>query len=76
MVQLYTDDQEHNYLSDAQYIAMMNALLTWIDEGKKPTVDEVSKICRKLDEKWEPQSNCHFAPEFKPNSLFSSTPLR
>ncbi len=76
MVQLYTDDQEHNYLSDAQYIAMMNALLAWIDEGKKPTADEVSKICRKLDEKWEPQSNCHFVPEFKPNSLSSRTPLR
>lgn len=76
MVQLYTDDHEHSYLTDAQYVAAMNALLAWVDQGKKPTPIEVEKQCKTLDAKWDPSKECHIVPEFKPSPLSTRVPVR
>lgn len=76
MVQLFTNDKEHSYLSDAQYVAAMNALLAWVDGGKKPTPVEVEKQCNALDAKWKPQSDCRILPEYKPASLSTRVPTR
>lgn len=76
MVQLFTNDKEHSYLSDAQYVAAMNALLAWVDGGKKPTPAEVEKQCNALDAKWKPQSDCRILPEYKPASLSTRVPTR
>ena len=71
MTQLFTNDKEHSYLSDAQYVAAMNALLAWTDGGKKPTPADVEKQCSALDAKWKPQSDCRILPEYKPAPLAS-----
>lgn len=76
MVQLYTDDKAHSYLSDAQYVASMNALLDWLDNGKKPTPTSVASDCSKLDEKWQPSKECRFLLDFKPEPLSSRVPVR
>ncbi len=76
MVQLYTNDKEHSYLSDAQYIAAMNALVAWIETGKKPTPLEISQKCGMLDSKWHPTTDCRMMPEYKPLPLSSRVPTR
>lgn len=76
LVQLYTNDKEHSYLSDAQYVAAMNALLTWVDSGKKPTPQDVAQKCSTLDVKWNPQGDCRILPEYKPAPLSARVPAR
>ncbi len=76
MVQLYTNDKEHSYLSDAQYVAAMNALLAWVDGGKKPTPNDVEKQCKALDSKWDPSHECRIVPEFNPLPLSTRVPAR
>ncbi|MBP1680513.1 MAG: putative periplasmic protein [Proteobacteria bacterium] len=76
LVQLYTNDKEHSYLSDAQYVAAMSTLLTWVDTGKKPTPQDVVQKCSALDAKWNPQSDCRILPEYKPAPLSSRVPAR
>lgn len=76
MVQLYTKDKEHSYLSDAQYIAAMNALLAWVDASKKPTPSQVEKQCKALNAKWKPSEECRIVSDFKPSALSTRTPTR
>lgn len=76
LVQLYTNDKEHSYLSDAQYVAAMNALLTWVESGKKPTPQDVAQKCITLDAKWKPQGDCRILPEYKPAPLSTRVPAR
>ena len=76
LVQLYTNDKEHSYLSDAQYVAAMNALLTWVESGKKPTPQDVAQKCSTLDVKWNPQGDCRILPEYKPAPLSARVPAR
>ncbi|MFV0481300.1 MAG: alpha/beta hydrolase family protein [Campylobacteraceae bacterium] len=76
LVQLYTNDAGHSYLSDAQYVATMNALLEWIDNAKKPTPTSVANDCKKLDKKWDPQNECRILPEYEPKPLSSRVPAR
>lgn len=76
LVQLYTDDKEHSYLSDAQYVSAMNALLKWVESQKKPTPMDIAKQCTTLEAKWNPQSDCRFLPEYKPAPLSSRVPAR
>lgn len=76
LVQLYTDDKEHSYLSDAQYVSAMNALVKWVENHKKPTPMDIAKQCSTLETKWNPQSDCRFLPEYKPEPLSSRVPAR
>lgn len=76
LVQLYTNDKEHSYLSDAQYVAAMSALLSWVDSGKKPTPQDVAQKCSTLDVKWNPHSDCRILPEYKPAPLSARVPAR
>ena len=73
MVQLYTNDKEHSYLSDAQYIAAMNALLAWVDRGEKPTPASVEQRCKELD---ATKNECRIVPEYKPAPLSSRSVVR
>jgi len=76
LVQLFTNDREHSYLSDAQYVAAMKALLAWVDTGKKPTPSDVLQQCNTLDAKWNPYKECRILPEFKPLPLSNRVPKR
>ena len=66
LVQLFTDDREHSYLSDAQYVVAMQALLQWVERGVKPTPASVARQCRALDAKFAPATGCRFLPDYMP----------
>ena len=69
LVQTFTDEHEHSYLADAEYVALMQALLTWVERGEKPTPAKVADRCRALESGFG--AGCRFVPGYEPGSLDS-----
>ena len=69
LVQVFTDDRDHSYLSDAQYLAAMNGLLDWAERGVEPTPASVAAACSKVDAAFDPAKGCRFLPDYKPRPL-------
>jgi pimeloyl-ACP methyl ester carboxylesterase len=63
LVQTFTDDHEHTYLSDPQYAAAMQALLGWVERGEKPTPQSVAERCTALEAAFGP--GCRFVPDYR-----------
>lgn len=76
LVQVFTDDSEHSYLSDAQYVAAMGSLMNWVERGEKPTPQSVADRCPRLDAAFDPAKGCRFLPAFQPRTLESRVPVR
>ncbi len=76
LVQVFTQDDNHSYLSDAQYVTAMRALLDWAASGDKPTPASIANQCAGVATNFEPQSGCRFLPEFQPQPLASRVPTR
>lgn len=76
LVQLFTDDGEHSYLSDAQYVTAMRALLTWVERGVKPTPRGMAEMCRALEERFAPATGCRMRPDYAPRPLGARVPKR
>ncbi len=62
LVQVFTADAEHSYLSDAQYLAAMAALLDWVERADKPTPASVAERCEAHDTDGR---GCRFLPSYK-----------
>lgn len=69
LVQTFSDDSEHSYLSDATYVSLLDALGAWIEQGRKPTPQSVAQGCTKMQARFP--SNCRFLPEYRPAPLES-----
>jgi alpha-beta hydrolase superfamily lysophospholipase len=67
LVQTYTDEHEHSYLADAEYVALMQALLAWVTQGDKPTPQTVADRCKALESSFG--DGCHFKPDYRPAPL-------
>ena len=77
LVQLYTDEHEHSYLSDAEYLAAMQELLAWIERADaKPTPHGVAARCAALPAAFDPDKGCRFLPDYRPVALDSRVPPR
>ncbi len=67
LVQTFTDEHEHSYLSDAEYPALMEALLAWVTKGEKPTPQQVADRCGALLPRFG--GACRFLPAYRPAPL-------
>jgi alpha-beta hydrolase superfamily lysophospholipase len=67
LAQTFTDEHEHSYLSDAEYPALMEALLAWIATGEKPTPQRIADRCAALLPRFG--GACHFVPAYRPAPL-------
>ena len=67
LVQTFTDEHEHSYLSDAEYPALMEALLAWVSKGEKPTPQQVADRCTALLPRYG--GACRFVPDYRPAPL-------
>ncbi|MEO8152040.1 MAG: DUF6351 family protein [Rhizobacter sp.] len=76
LAQVVTNDNEHSYLSDAQYIAAIESLLAWVEKGEKPDASALVARCTKLDPRFEPITGCRFLPGYQPAALSSRVPPR
>ncbi|MDM0043278.1 hypothetical protein QTH91_02170 [Variovorax dokdonensis] len=78
LVQLFSDEKEHSYLSDSEYVAMFDAMLAWIDRGEKPTPQSLAQRCEALKPRWDGdgKNGCHIRPDWKPQPLAARVPPR
>jgi alpha-beta hydrolase superfamily lysophospholipase len=67
LVQTWTHESEHSYLSSPEYAAQLEALMDWIDKGEKPTVQKIMALCDKFSKDYD--GGCHYAPDFNPKPL-------
>ncbi|WP_374566371.1 hypothetical protein [Ideonella sp.] len=67
LVQTFTRDREHSYLSDAAYATLMQALLRWVDQGDKPTPAGIAAACPALEARFG--AGCRFEPGYRPAPL-------
>jgi hypothetical protein len=74
LVQTFTADSEHSYLSDVQYLAAIDALLAWARRGEKPTPASVADRCKALEA--TAGAGCRFQPAYRPAPLAERVPAR
>ena len=74
LVQTYTGDRDHSYLSDPTYAALMEALSAWATQGKKPTPAGVAAGCEKA--RAVLGATCRFEPGYAPKALDTRVPPR
>ncbi len=75
LVQVFTDQADHSYLSDPEYPAAMGALMSWIDHGEKPVPQQVARLCAGMAKRF-PDGGCQFRPDFQPQPLAARVPKR
>jgi hypothetical protein len=69
LVQTFSDEHEHSYLSDPQYPALLTALLDWVDHGDKPTPTSVAARCKAFEASYGP--GCRIRPGYRSPPLAS-----
>jgi hypothetical protein len=74
LVQTFTDDHEHSYLSDAAYATLMAALLQWVDGGPQPTPAGIAQACPAQAAAFG--AGCRFLPDYRPQPLSARVPPR
>jgi hypothetical protein len=67
LVQTFTREKEHSYLSTPEYAALLQALMAWVDDKRKPSPASVAALCDAHARRYE--GGCHFDVEFKPQPL-------
>lgn len=63
LVQVFSDESEHSYLSDPQYPALLTALMDWVDNGTRPTPQKVAGLCESYRATYG--STCHVQPDYQ-----------
>jgi len=74
LVQTFSDDRDHSYLSDATYVALLNALQAWVTQGSRPTPADIAVRCQAAQAGFP--SPCRFVPDYRPAPLESRVPAR
>lgn len=67
LVQTFTRDKEHSYLSDPAYPTLMQALLRWVEQGEKPTPAGIAAACPAMEARFG--AGCRFEPAYRPAPL-------
>lgn len=74
LVQTFTNDTSHSYLSDPAYVTIMSALNTWVTQGTKPTPQSISAACPAFEATYG--AGCRFLPDYVPAALETRIPPR
>lgn len=67
LVQTFTDDNEHSYLSHPVYPTLVEALSKWVGQGVKPTPEGIAARCLQLQATFG--AGCRFLPGYRPGPL-------
>ncbi len=67
LVQTFTRDHEHSYLSDPAYATLLQALMRWVDDGVKPTPAAIAAACPAQEARFG--AGCRFEPAYRPAPL-------
>ena len=69
LVQVFIDSSEHSYWGDAFYPPLFEAVLDWVEKGRKPTPAGITARCREL--RGAQAAECRFLPDYKVRPLAS-----
>jgi hypothetical protein len=64
LVQTFTRESEHSFLSAAEYANSMSALSRWVSAGVKPTPRSVAASCPAFDAVYD--TGCFYEPDYAP----------
>jgi hypothetical protein len=67
LVQTFTDETTHSYLATPEYAALMDALVDWVDQGRKPEVGDIAVRCEKYLARYG--ESCRFQRTYRPASI-------
>ena len=67
LVQTFTREGTHSYISDPTYPTLLAALLRWVDTGSKPTAAEIAQQCPGQEAQFG--AGCSFVPDYVPAAL-------
>ncbi|GAA0495268.1 MULTISPECIES: hypothetical protein [Pigmentiphaga] len=78
LVQTFSDEAEHSYLSEPQYPALFTALMDWVDKGEKPTPEKVARLCKGYERDYGHggKQTCRIQVGYQPPPLSSRVPPR
>ncbi len=73
LVQVFSDESEHSYLSDPEYTAAFKSLMNWAERGIPPTPQSIADLCDTMRDKEGAKegSTCHLRPTYQPAPLGS-----
>lgn len=74
LVQTFTRQGTHSYISDATYPTLMTALMQWVEAGVKPTAAGIAAACSANEAKFG--VGCSFDAAYVPASLSTRVPER
>lgn len=74
LVQTFTRQGTHSYISDPTYPTLMSALLKWVEAGVKPTPLSIAADC--LTNEAAYGAGCSFDPSYSPPALETRVPPR
>lgn len=64
LVQTFSSEAKHSFLSAPEYVALFSALLAWVDRGEKPTPASVLQLCKANEAQYS--GGCHIQPGYVP----------
>lgn len=67
LVQTFTADSAHSYLSDPAYPTLLAALSAWARGAAKPTPAQIAEQCRSFEAAFG--AGCRFRPDYQPQPL-------
>lgn len=74
LVQTFTDNGTHSYISDPTYPTLVDALLKWVETGAKPTAAGVASACPSFEATFG--TGCSFNSTYTPPALETRVPAR
>lgn len=74
LVQTFTSDNTHSYLSDSAYPTLLAALTSWTRGGPKPSPAQIAQQCKQFEPTFG--ANCRFAPDYQPQPMASRVTTR
>lgn len=74
LVQTFTADRTHSYLSDAAYVTLLEALSQWARGGARPTSEGIAQRCPAFEAAFG--AGCRFRPGFQPQPLATRVTVR
>ena len=74
LVQTFTTSGTHSYISGPTYPTLISALLSWVEQGVKPTPASIAAECPANEATFG--VGCSFAPGYTPAALETRVPAR
>ncbi|WP_167761370.1 hypothetical protein [Duganella callida] len=71
LVQSFTDEHEHSKLATPQYATLLQAMMAWVEQGKRPSPASLAADCEQFATRYG--EGCRFVPSYVPRPFTART---